>query len=129
MNDAYLLERWILAQMRQKLRHSMAAHLVTLGRLELAASSQEDARSHYKQAAQVQAALGLNAEITTQEQRPSVDALLGFPTRKGAMGTCSKCGDAIPEEHAPLIVWSQDGTRMWVLCPTCEQPVLRMIRP
>jgi hypothetical protein len=48
------------------------------------------------------------------------DAVLGTSVLGGVTDTCSKCGHTIPDEHVPLMLWSDHGDMMWVYCEGCE---------
>jgi len=56
---------------------------------------------------------------------PAVTPVLGVEVQ--ATDVCSKCRGPIPEEHVPLFLWSEDGTRMWVYCGRCEGPIFRLM--
>ncbi|MDR3510678.1 MAG: hypothetical protein P4L73_03530 [Caulobacteraceae bacterium] len=46
------------------------------------------------------------------------------PQRSDDPQVCSLCPAEIPDEHAPLIIWSACGKRAWTYCKSCEARVL-----
>jgi hypothetical protein len=38
---------------------------------------------------------------------------------------CSLCADALPEDDAALVIWTDGCERMFVFCETCKGKVLR----
>jgi hypothetical protein len=51
-------------------------------------------------------------------------AALGKPRRRGADMRCSLCGDPIPDEHVPLLLFANGRDLMWAYCDGCEIVVL-----
>jgi hypothetical protein len=54
--------------------------------------------------------------------------VLGRSVKNGATDTCSTCGGTIPEDHVPLMLWSDDGNLMWVYCEKCDEPMFARMR-
>jgi hypothetical protein len=44
--------------------------------------------------------------------------MLGTPVQ--STGQCSKCGEAIPDDHIRLMLMADGGNLVWVLCKACE---------
>ncbi len=36
---------------------------------------------------------------------------------------CSTCSEEIPEDHVPLILWSENGRLAWQYCDVCEDAI------
>jgi hypothetical protein len=64
----------------------------------------------------------------SDSDRQVLHPTLGRSAKNGATDTCSICGHTIPEEHVPLILWSQDGTLLWAYCEKHEHVALSLIK-